>query len=78
MYVCLCEGVTDKEIEKAVDQGARTMRDLRRNLCVGSQCGKCTCHARDVLHEALQARPDVIEVPIRDASIPMDAEVIYS
>ncbi|WP_194756876.1 bacterioferritin-associated ferredoxin [Aliidiomarina indica] len=78
MYVCLCKGVTDKQITRAVENGACTMRDLRQQFGVGTQCGKCTCHARDVLHESLHARPDVIEVPVRDAAAPFNADVLYS
>ncbi|MBB5020438.1 bacterioferritin-associated ferredoxin [Chitinivorax tropicus] len=29
------------------------MRDLRNELNVATQCGRCACHARDVLKEAL-------------------------
>jgi bacterioferritin-associated ferredoxin len=41
MYVCVCRAVTDGEIRAAVDQGVRTMRELRQGLGVASQCGKC-------------------------------------
>ena len=41
MYICLCHGVTDKKIEQTIDDGATTMRELTKELKVGSQCGKC-------------------------------------
>ena len=44
MYVCLCKGVTDNQIKDAIAGGACSMRDLRNDLEVGTQCGKC---ARD-------------------------------
>ncbi len=56
MYVCICQQVTDRDIHQAVAQGACTMRDLREQLGVGTQCGKCAGCARDVLDEALQKR----------------------
>ena len=55
MYVCLCKAVTDKQITQAVGNGAASVRDLRQQFGLGSQCGKCTCVARDVLDEALTA-----------------------
>ncbi|MCH8493519.1 MAG: bacterioferritin-associated ferredoxin [Idiomarina sp.] len=59
MYVCLCKSVTDKQISQAVANGASSVRDLRQQFGLGSQCGKCTCCARDVLDDALhqQAQP---------------------
>ena len=42
MYVCVCHGVTDKQIRNAVrEEGVGNLRDLRNALNVGSQCGKC-------------------------------------
>ncbi|HTQ73164.1 MAG TPA: bacterioferritin-associated ferredoxin [Burkholderiales bacterium] len=52
MYVCLCNGVTDRDIREAVSRGARSVKDLRRELGVASDCGKCAGCAREVLSEA--------------------------
>ena len=52
MYVCICNGVTDREIREAVSRGARTLKDLRRELGVASDCGKCASCANEVLCEA--------------------------
>jgi len=56
MYVCLCKGVTDHTIRKAVDQGISSMRELRQEYGVASQCGCCKQCAKEVLGEALAAR----------------------
>ena len=53
MYICICKAVTDTQIRHAVSTGARTMRDLRKQLGVCSSCGKCGQCARQVLHGAL-------------------------
>jgi bacterioferritin-associated ferredoxin len=53
MYICICKGITDSAIREAVCQGACRMRDLRTCLGVGTQCGKCACHAKQVLNEVL-------------------------
>tara|TARA_R100001443_G_scaffold108599_1_gene119189 strand:+ start:48783 stop:49010 length:228 start_codon:yes stop_codon:yes gene_type:complete len=53
MYVCLCKAVSDKAIKQNIASGACTMRDLKTNLGVGSQCGKCVSQASTILHNEL-------------------------
>lgn len=52
MYVCLCHGVTDREIRKAAENGCGSMRELGKELGVGTQCGRCASMARGILREA--------------------------
>lgn len=52
MYVCVCNAVTDRQIRQAIESGARSMRDLRQQLGVCSDCGKCGPCARELLSEA--------------------------
>ena len=54
MYVCICKGVTDKQLRDAVADGALTVGDLRRELGVSTQCGRCACSVKEVLEEGLQ------------------------
>ncbi|WP_462159767.1 (2Fe-2S)-binding protein [Pseudoalteromonas sp. GB56] len=61
MYICLCHGVSDKKIEQAIDNGARSMRDLSSELKVGSQCGKCCNCAKKILNQKLIDIVDVTE-----------------
>lgn len=49
MYVCICNAVTDRQIEQAVFDGALTLEDLQRELAVGSQCGNCKSCAKECL-----------------------------
>lgn len=60
MYVCLCHGVTDRDIREAVCQGASRLRDLSRDLGVGTQCGKCACYANMVLKDALKENAEML------------------
>lgn len=53
MYVCLCRAVTDRAIQKAIDQGATSYRDIRDQLDAGTCCGKCVPDIRDMLDEQL-------------------------
>lgn len=57
MYVCICNGVTDRDIRAAASRGARTVKDLRRELGVASDCGKCATCAHEVLCEARREVP---------------------
>lgn len=52
MYVCVCLAVTDRQIREAAQSGARTLKDLRRELGVTRECGRCASCARDCLQEA--------------------------
>jgi bacterioferritin-associated ferredoxin len=52
MYVCVCHAVTDRQIREAAESGARTLKDLRRDLGVTRDCGRCASCARQCLHEA--------------------------
>lgn len=51
MYVCLCKGITDTQIKDAINQGACSMRDLRSDLDVATQCGKCARDCKSILLE---------------------------
>ncbi|KGJ98008.1 bacterioferritin-associated ferredoxin [Thalassotalea sp. ND16A] len=49
MFVCICHAITEKDIAAAVEQGAGTMKELREQLNVASQCGKCVQFAKNIL-----------------------------
>ncbi|HEY4137581.1 MAG TPA: (2Fe-2S)-binding protein [Casimicrobiaceae bacterium] len=53
MYICLCNAITDRDIVKAAEQGARSSEDLMHNLGVGLGCGRCTSCAKSLLSETL-------------------------
>lgn len=55
MYVCICKGITDHQIRAAVSDGATSMGQLRRELGVASQCGKCRCLTKEIVQETLGA-----------------------
>ena len=63
MYVCICHGVTDTQIEIAIDQGVDTIQKLAKELNVGTQCGQCCSCAKKVLNNKLmqiaEAQPAV-------------------
>ncbi|WP_439107591.1 bacterioferritin-associated ferredoxin [Congregibacter sp.] len=65
MYVCICNGITEKQIRSAVAGGANSLQLLRDELGVASQCGSCTDHALSLLEDA-------------PAQAPMPSSLFYS
>lgn len=57
MIVCVCKAVSDKRIRAAAASGVVSLRELTRELGVGTCCGKCVPHAREVLEAARPAPP---------------------
>ncbi|GAA0299388.1 (2Fe-2S)-binding protein [Psychrosphaera haliotis] len=54
MYVCLCKGITDKDIQDVVNQhGVGNLRELKQHLPVGSECGNCTKVAQMVVDKMI-------------------------
>lgn len=49
--VCHCLGITDKDIERAFQQGARTWDALQQATKIGTDCGTCKEKALELLHE---------------------------
>lgn len=63
MYVCVCNGVTDKQIIKAAENGAMTLQDLSEELKVATCCGRCSSCAKKVLQE-VHSRNHVFELAV--------------
>jgi bacterioferritin-associated ferredoxin len=55
MIICICKAVSDRHIRSAVKNGANSLRDLTRELGVGTCCGKCVPEARAVLSASRDA-----------------------
>lgn len=58
MYVCLCKAVTDTQIREAVENGATSFGQVRRDLSLAAQCGKCGILAREVFNESIDRNID--------------------
>ena len=54
MYICLCKSVTDSQIREAVEKGATRFGQVRQELGLASQCGKCGIVAREIFNESLE------------------------
>lgn len=59
MIVCICRGVSDRTINEAIDDGARSVRDLQR-CGIGDQCGSCHNALRKMLAVAATEREALV------------------
>ena len=51
MYVCLCNGITERSVRQAAANGVHSLAELtRRTGCAGC-CGSCAEYAQDVLRD---------------------------
>lgn len=64
MYVCVCQAVTDREIHQAARNGAKTLGDLRRDLRVSVDCGRCASCARKCLKSANEDSPESLQLSV--------------
>ncbi|KAF0119003.1 MAG: bacterioferritin-associated ferredoxin [Rhodospirillaceae bacterium] len=49
MYVCICHGISDRQIKQALCQGACRTADVYKRLGVRPQCGRCVSCVREML-----------------------------
>ncbi len=65
MYVCICNNVSEKDIKRAVRDGANSMPCLRAELSVAANCGQCHHAARELLDSLVQSdlNDDLVHVP---------------
>jgi nitrogen fixation NifU-like protein len=48
--ICHCLGISDKDIETAFHNGARTWEQLQQATKIGTSCGSCKDKALELLH----------------------------
>ncbi|WP_448207904.1 (2Fe-2S)-binding protein [Azospirillum sp. sgz302134] len=51
MYVCICHALNDKQVTKALENGARTPASVFRHYDRQVQCGKCVPTMRDMAQQ---------------------------
>ena len=63
MYVCLCNGISDKKIRQVVRQfQPQSFQQLRKFVPFVNQCGKCVRAAREVMEDELTTMPEFKEI----------------
>lgn len=58
MYVCLCEAVSDKTIQKAIDSGCDTIKKIRDKTGAAKQCCKCVTDIQQMLKSNTVTKTD--------------------
>lgn len=57
MYICICKGVTDRQIREAVfNRGINRMSHLCKELGACSQCGRCGQDAKYILKQCMEEK----------------------
>ncbi|GLQ06826.1 (2Fe-2S)-binding protein [Sneathiella chinensis] len=60
MYVCLCNGFTDRDVKSAIASGAEAVSRVYQSLGASPQCAKCSTHIRDLIHQERLGEPTAI------------------
>lgn len=62
MYVCICHGITDKDIQKAARTGVTTISQLAAETGATTGCGSCLDMAEDILQQQTNQQPNFLQV----------------
>lgn len=54
MIICICRGKSDRDVNRAIEAGASSLRDLQR-CGIGDQCGSCHNALKGMLARAAAA-----------------------
>lgn len=63
MYVCICRQITDTQIREVCSAGTSRIADLRDQLGLASDCGKCGKYALSIISEFKKTAPFVNAIP---------------
>lgn len=63
MYVCLCRGITDKQVRDAAQSGHQSVEDMREALGIASQCGQCSGLVEELIANSVAGPSSPTESP---------------
>ncbi|NRA43958.1 MAG: (2Fe-2S)-binding protein [Oligoflexales bacterium] len=49
MFVCLCNAVSDKQIKKAISDGASSVEEVQQVSNAGKNCGTCIYAVQEII-----------------------------
>ena len=55
VYVCVCNGVTERDIRSAAAAGCRSMTELTMRTGCGASCGSCVAFASELVEQEARA-----------------------
>jgi len=56
VYVCICNGVTERDIRQVAEAGCRTIAELTMRTGCGATCGSCLEMAAELLEQVHATR----------------------
>lgn len=64
MYVCLCNGVTERQIREVAEAGCRSVAELTMRTGAGANCGSCLSIAAELLDDVHAAKAVPLPLPV--------------
>jgi len=58
VILCLCKAVNDKAIDKAIDGGAKTVKEVSQKCEAGTACGACIVDIKERLQRKKDSESD--------------------
>jgi bacterioferritin-associated ferredoxin len=55
VFVCICNGITERQIREEIARGATSLPELTAALGIASGCGTCAEYARELLETSSSA-----------------------
>ena len=56
MYVCICHGITDRQVRETLDSGAASLSEVQLKVPVGGCCGRCLPTAQQIVDDHQRTR----------------------
>ena len=47
MIICICHGISDRDVDQMLSSGAETPAEISKNCGLGTDCGMCLRKLRD-------------------------------
>lgn len=66
MYVCVCHGITEKDIQNAAKSGVNNVSQLAAETGATTGCGSCLDMAEDILRKQTSHQPEFLNVLSRN------------
>ena len=64
VYVCVCYGITDRQIRETAQAGCRSVAELTMRTGAGANCGSCLEMAAQLLDETHAAKTIPLGLPV--------------
>lgn len=53
--MCICNGISDKQINSALANGSSNFKEIKSELGIGNCCGQCVPFAKDMVDDKITA-----------------------